>query len=374
MFKNKITDKIIQGDCIKKMKTLPASSIDMVFADPPYNLQLRGALTRPDESRVNGVNDQWDKFNSLTDYDKFTRQWLAQARRLLKPDGTIWVIGTYHNIFRLGTALQNMGFWILNDIIWRKTNPMPNFRGTRFTNAHETLIWAARSPKSKYRFNYAALKTLNDDLQMRSDDWVFSLCTGHERLKNEKGEKLHATQKPESLVARAILTASDVGDVMLDPFLGSGTTACVARHLGRRFIGIERDENYVRAACARVRQQKVQPEDALEIARGARREARVPFGRIVEERLIAPGARLYDASRRWTARVRVDGSLICGRHSGSIHKLGAQLLQRESCNGWTFWHYLHEENLARKNFNEEKSLTPIDHLRQEMRVRLGLAS
>ena len=356
-------DKILLGDCIEKMKTLPVSSVDMIFADPPYNLQLRGELSRPDESRVNGVHDDWDKFSSLKDYDQFTRQWLEQARRVLKPDGTIWVIGTYHNIFRLGAALQDMKFWVLNDIIWRKTNPMPNFRGTRFTNAHETLIWAAHSDKSKYRFNYAALKILNDDLQMRSDDWVFSLCTGHERLKNDKGEKLHATQKPEALIARAILTASDVGDVVLDPFLGSGTTASVARHLGRRFIGIERDENYVRAALARVRRQKVQPDDALEMAQGARRAARIPFGRLVEERLIAPGATLYDASRHFAARVRVDGSLICGRQIGSIHALGAHLLQRESCNGWTFWHYL----------RGKKSLTPIDHLRQEMRTRLGAA-
>ncbi len=357
-------DKVILGDCIKKMTALPEESVDMIFADPPYNLQLRSQLTRPDQSRVNGVDDAWDKFASFKDYDDFTRQWLHEARRLLKPHGTIWVIGTYHNIFRLGTALQDLDFWVLNDIIWRKTNPMPNFRGTRFTNAHETLIWAAKSQTSKYRFNYTALKTLNDDLQMRSDDWVFSLCTGHERLKNKKGEKLHATQKPEALIARVILTASDVGDLVLDPFLGTGTTACVARHLGRHYIGIERDENYLKAARARIAAQAVQPDDALQMAQGARREMRIPFGRLVEEKLITPGALLYDASRRFAARVRIDGSLICQGQTGSIHALGAHLLQRESCNGWTFWHYL----------RKKKSLTPIDHLRQEMRARLSLAS
>ena len=353
--------QIIQGDCCAEMAKLPKASVDMIFADPPYNLQLRHTLTRPDRSKVNGVDDAWDKFESFDHYDRFTQSWLIEARRVLKPNGTIWVIGTYHNIFRLGTMLQNLGFWILNDIIWRKTNPMPNFRGTRFTNAHETLIWAARSNRSKYLFNYRALKTLNDDLQMRSDDWVFPLCTGSERLKDADGQKLHATQKPEALVARTILTATQIGDLILDPFSGTGTTAAAARRLGRRAIGIERESKYIRAARKRVSAKHRLPDAALEMMRSAKHSPRIPFGRIVEEGLIRAGAKLYDKAQRFAAEVRVDGSLSCGRKTGSIHGLAADLVQKESCNGWMFWHY-------QRNRTE---LAPIDHLRQEMRARLG---
>lgn len=354
-------NKIINGDSIEALSRLPDSSVDMVFADPPYNLQLGQGLVRPDDSIVEGVFDDWDKFDDFAHYDSWSKAWLTQAHRVLKPDGTLWVIGSYHNIFRVGALLQSLGFWILNDIIWRKTNPMPNFRGTRFTNAHETLIWAAKSQKSKYTFNYKALKVFNDDLQMRSDDWVFPLCTGGERLKDECGNKLHATQKPLGLVARAIVTASERADLILDPFLGTGTTAVAAKMLGRDYIGIERDSAYVKAAKARVAKTKTFESDALEIMRSARKEPRIPFGRIVEERLIKPGAKLYDVSQKFSARVRVDGSLASGRLTGSIHSVAANLLQRESCNGWTFWHFLHGA----------KSLEPIDTLRQEMRLKLN---
>ncbi len=353
-------NKLIQGDCIEAMAKLPSASVDMVFADPPYNLQLTGALKRPDDSAVDGVFDSWDKFDSFSHYDEWTQAWLHQARRVLKPDGTFWVIGSYHNIFRLGSLLQSMGFWILNDIIWRKSNPMPNFRGTRFTNAHETLIWAAKSQKSKYLFNYPALKTLNDDLQMRSDDWVFPLCTGKQRLKDEAGNKLHSTQKPLGLLARAILSASHKGDTILDPFLGTGTTAVAAKMLGRHYIGIEREARYLNAARARLEKTKKLDEAALDIMRSPKKETRIPFGLIVEERLIRPGAKLYDISQKFSANVRVDGSLASGGLTGSIHSVAAHLLNRDSCNGWTFWHY-----------RESRKLAPIDALRQEMRLRLS---
>jgi modification methylase len=352
-------DSILVGDCLTELQKIPSGSIDLVFADPPYNLQLAGELTRPDQSKVDAVDDHWDKFASFADYDTFTRQWLAQCRRVLKPDGSLWVIGSYHNIFRVGTILQDLGFWILNDIVWRKINPMPNFRGRRFTNAHETLIWAARSADAKYTFNYEAMKALNDDLQMRSD-WTLALCTGAERLKNEGGNKLHPTQKPEALLHRVLLSSTNPGDVVLDPFFGTGTTGAAARQLGRSFIGIERESSYAGAAHERISAVEPIAPEALKVSAGRRTEPRVPFGALLERGLLKPGETLYDPAERVAAKIRVDGSIACRDASGSIHKIGAHVQGAEACNGWTFWH-------VRKG----RHLIPIDILRQQVRAELG---
>jgi modification methylase len=330
-------DTVMQGDCIARMRALPPASVHMVFADPPYNLQLKGALRRPNDSLVDAVDDDWDQFDDFAAYDAFTRGWLAECRRVLRKDGTLWVIGSYHNIFRVGAAVQDLGYWILNDIVWRKANPMPNFRGRRFTNAHETLIWAARGPESRYRFNYAAMKALNDDLQMRSD-WYFPLCTGAERLRDAAGAKLHPTQKPEALLHRIILAATAPGEVVLDPFLGTGTSAAVARRLGRRFIGIEREEAYAAAARARVAAVIPAEEAAATALPGKREQPRIAFGSLVERGLVPVGATLTDRHRRWKAEVGADGTLRCGAARGSIHKVGAAVQAAPACNGWTFWH------------------------------------
>ncbi|QNT77292.1 site-specific DNA-methyltransferase [Entomobacter blattae] len=330
-------DQILCGDCIETMRGLPSASIDCIFADPPYNLQLQGELRRPDESLVDGVNDEWDKFKSFADYDNFSKAWLIEARRILKKDATLWVIGSYHNIFRLGVLLQDLGFWVLNDIIWRKSNPMPNFRGRRFTNAHETLIWAARSADSRYRFNYQAMKALNEDVQMRSD-WYLPLCTGHERLKNKHGLKLHPTQKPESLLQRVLMASTDVSDIVLDPFSGTGTTLAVARKLGRRFIGIERHPDYVVAAKERVAAEEVLTPDKLVITPDKREAPRIPFGSLVERGLLSVGTVLMDKRKKVKATIALDGNLVNGQQRGSIHKMGAMLTNAPSCNGWTFWH------------------------------------
>jgi modification methylase len=353
-------DQILAGDCVEVMQGLPANSIDLVFADPPYNLQLRGDLHRPDNSRVDAVDDAWDQFGSFAAYDTFTRAWLAEARRVLKPDGAIWVIGSYHNIFRVGTALQDAGFWILNDVVWRKSNPMPNFRGKRLTNAHETLIWAGRSEAARYTFNYEALKALNDGVQMRSD-WVIPLCTGHERLKDDDGAKAHPTQKPEALLHRILLASTGPGDVVLDPFFGTGTTGAVARMLGRSWIGIERDAGYRRAAQARI--DRIRPFDASALAvTGSRRaEPRVPFGTVVERGLLRPGETLV-GPRDQTARVRADGTLAADGITGSIHQVGAHLERAPSCNGWTYWHFLRDGQRV-----------PIDILRQQIRAEMDAA-
>ncbi len=351
-------NEIIVGDCITELARLPEHSVDLVFADPPYNLQLNSELLRPNNSRVDGVDDAWDKFGSFADYDRFTRDWLVACRRVLKPEGALWVIGSYHNIFRVGALLQDLGFWVLNDVIWRKTNPMPNFRGRRFTNAHETLIWASTGPKTRYTFNYEAMKALNEDLQMRSD-WLIPICAGAERLK-EDGRKTHPTQKPEALLSRVILAASHKGDVVLDPFAGSGTTAAVAKRLGRNFIGIERDAAYAEAATARIAATVPLDPAALEIARSKRTEARIAFGALVELGLISPGTVLYDARARHEAKVRADGSIACAGAQGSIHKVGAHVQGAPACNGWTFWHY-----------EAEGTLKPIDALRDEARRQLG---
>ena len=350
-------DTILRDDCIRAMAALPAGSIDCIFADPPYNLQLGGDLHRPDGSQVDAVDDDWDKFESLASYDRFTRAWLAEARRILKPDGSLWVIGSYHNIFRVGAALQDEGFWILNDIVWRKANPMPNFKGTRFTNAHETLIWAARGDKARYTFNYQAMKALNDDVQMRSD-WSFPICNGAERLKDDDGGKVHPTQKPEALLYRVLLAATRPGDIVLDPFFGTGTTGAVAKRLGRRWIGIEREGRYVRAARERIAATLPLDESAMTVMPTRRTAPRVAFGALVEAGLIPPGTMLVDARRRWRAEVRADGSLGHAALAGSIHKVGAELQGAPSCNGWTFWHV----------DRDDAPIEPIDALRQRWLV------
>ncbi len=344
-------DQIIKGDCIAAMRALPDASVDMVFADPPYNLQLGGDLFRPEGGRVDAVDNDWDKFDTFAAYDRFTKDWLAEARRILKPNGSIWVIGSYHNIFRVGTAIQDEGFWILNDIVWRKANPMPNFKGTRFTNAHETLIWASKSEDARYTFNYRAMKTLNDELQMRSD-WTFPICGGPERLKRN-GTKAHPTQKPEALLYRILLACTKPGDIVLDPFFGTGTTGAVAKRLKRHWIGIEREDVYIDVAQERIDAALPLDESAVTTMQSPTAAPRVAFGTLIETGYLTPGAKLYDSKRRWAATVRADGSLACETDSGSIHKLGATLQNAPSCNGWTFWHY-----------EDKKGLRPIDALRQ----------
>src|SRR5229473_2984768 len=348
---------VVCGDCIAELTKLPADSIDLVFADPPYNLQLQGDLRRPDDSRVDAVVDEWDRFASFAAYDEFTRAWLLACRRVMKPAATLWAIGSYHNIFRVGALLQDLGFWILNDVIWRKSNPMPNFRGRRFTNAHETLIWAARDDGARgYTFNYEALKAGNEDIQVRSD-WTVALCTGEERLKGRDNKKLHPTQKPEALLARVILSASRPEDLVLDPFCGTGTTGAVAKRLGRRFIGIERDESYLKAAERRIAAVELLPAASLAAFQTARDAPRVPFAALIERGMIAPGADLFDAKRRHKALVRADGAIALGDAVGSIHRMGALAQGLEACNGWTFWH------VERKG-----ALTLIDALRAEIRA------
>ncbi len=330
-------DQVLLGEAVRIMRMLPSNAIDCVFADPPYNLQLRGELRRPDDSLVDGVDDDWDRFEDFAAYDAFTREWLGECRRLLRKDGTIWVIGTYHNIFRIGAILQELGFWILNDVIWRKSNPMPNFRGRRLTNAHETMIWATRQRDSRYRFNYQAMKALNDDIQMRSD-WLIPLCTGPERLRNEHGLKLHPTQKPEALLHRILLASTIADDIVLDPFLGTGTTAVVAKRLGRHYIGIERHPAYVEAALGRVRRVRTFSSEGLATSATKRDAPRVPFGSLVEQGVLPAGTKLFDRGRRVVAVVVADGTIRSGALQGSIHKVGAQVQNIATCNGWTFWH------------------------------------
>ncbi|WP_195820892.1 site-specific DNA-methyltransferase [Roseobacter sp. MH60115] len=349
---------ILDGDCIEMMNSLPEASVDLIFADPPYNLQLKGELHRPDNSRVDAVDDAWDQFSSFKAYDDFTRAWLKAARRLLKPNGAIWVIGSYHNIFRVGAALQDAGFWILNDVVWRKSNPMPNFRGKRFTNAHETMIWAGKSEDSKYTFNYEALKALNEGIQMRSD-WVLPICNGHERLKDHKGDKAHPTQKPESLLHRVLVGSTNPGDVVLDPFFGTGTTGAVAKMLGREFIGIEREEAYRTVAQRRIAKVRKFDREALQVSASKRAEPRVPFGQLVERGMLRPGEVLY-SPRGQIAKVRADGTLVGNDIKGSIHQVGAAYEGAPSCNGWTYW-----------TFRQEGKNVPIDVLRQQIRSEMA---
>jgi len=349
------------GDCLEELAKLPAASVDLVFADPPYNLQLERDLLRPNNTKVDGVDDAWDRFASFADYDRFSHAWLGECRRVLKPNGAIWLIGSYHNIFRLGAALQDLGFWIQNDIVWRKVNPMPNFRGKRFTNAHETLIWAGRDRTSRVTFNYEAMKALNDDLQMRSD-WLLPICCGPERLKDAAGRKAHPTQKPEALLHRVLLASTNAGDVVLDPFFGTGTTGAAAKRLGRRWLGIERDATYAAAADTRIDRVRPLPPSALDILKGKRAEPRVPFGIIVELGILEPGSALTDERGRIRAEVRADGTLSVAGRQGSIHRLGAEIQGKPACNGWTFWHY-----------EAEGRRRPIDALREQARRQLGLA-
>ena len=355
----KVADKlplntIIDGDCIEIMNSLPDSCIDLIFADPPYNLQLKADLHRPDNSKVDAVDEHWDQFDSFSVYDKFTRDWLNAARRILKPAGAIWVIGSYHNIFRVGTALQDAGYWILNDVVWRKSNPMPNFRGKRFTNAHETMIWASKAEGAKYTFNYEALKALNEGIQMRSD-WVLPICTGHERLKDDKA---HPTQKPESLLHRVLLGATNPGDVVLDPFFGTGTTGAVAKMLGRDFIGIEREQSYRKVAQKRIDNIRKYDREALAVTASKRNEPRVPFGQLIERGMLRPGE-VLTSPRGKTAKVRADGTLVSGEAAGSIHQVGAVLENAPSCNGWSYW-----------NFRRDGKIVSIDLLRQQIRSEM----
>ena len=330
--------QILPGDCIEAMRSLPDVSVDLVFADPPYNLQLGGDLNRPDGSHVDAVTNDWDRFDSFGTYDAFTRAWLTECRRVLKPDGGLWVIGSYHNIYRVGAILQDLGFWLLNDIVWRKTNPMPNFRGTRFTNAHETLLWASQGEKAKYHFNYRAMKTLNDEIQMRSD-WTFPICSGGERLKDADGHKAHPTQKPEALLYRVLLATTQKGDVVLDPFFGTGTTGAIAKRLSREWIGCEREDAYRRVAMARIGKELPLDESALATMQSRKSQPRVAFGAVVEAGLLKPGTAIFDKKCRWQAIVRADGSIQCGKETGSIHGVGKALQDAPSCNGWTFWYY-----------------------------------
>ena len=355
MTNSNLKNKIINGDSLKELKNIPEESFDLIFADPPYNLQLRNKLIRPDRSKVNAVNDEWDQFENFKAYDDFTVKWLKECKRVLKKNGSIWVIGSYHNIFRVGAKIQDLGFWILNDVVWNKNNPMPNFRGTRFTNAHETLIWAKKNKNSKYTFNYQSLKCLNDDLQMRST-WSLPICNGKERLKNN-GKKVHSTQKPEALLHRILLASSNKNNLILDPFLGSGTTAVVSKKLGRFFCGIEKDKKYFEVANKRIKNTKPIKDDYLDTLQSNRSKPRIPFGSLVEMGVIKPGTEIYDQKKKINAKIMADGSIKYQQSEGSIHKVAAKILGAESCNGWTYWHYL-----------SGNTLKPIDELRQRLRT------
>ena len=348
---SKFLNKIVNGNSLEIIKTIPSKTFDLVFADPPYNLQINKKLKRPDDSKVNGVDDKWDKFLDFKHYDNFCKSWLTECKRVLKDNGSIWVIGSYHNIFRLGYILQNLDYWILNDVIWRKNNPMPNFKGTRFTNAHETLIWASKSKKSKYTFNYQSLKCLNDDLQMRSD-WTFPICGGKERLK-KNGKKVHSTQKPEALLHRIILASTNKDATIFDPFLGTGTTAVVAKKLRRRYFGIEKDKKYFEAANERINKTKVIEESYLDTLENNKSKPRIPFGSLVELGIIKPGTSIFDQKKKNNAKIMADGSIKHSSVEGSIHKVAAKILGTESCNGWTYWYC-----------DIKGSIKPIDNLRQ----------
>ena len=350
-------DRVIQGDCLEVLPTLPPESVDLVFADPPYNLQLSQALYRPNSTAVDGVDDRWDRFDGFADYDRFTRDWLSACRRVLKPEGSLWVIGSYHNIYRVGAILQDLGYWLLNDVLWIKTNPMPNFRGARFTNAHETLLWASKSKRSRYTFNYHAMKALNDGKQMRSD-WVLPICSGSERIRVD-GRKAHSAQKPEALLYRVLLASSRPGELVLDPFFGVGTTGAVAKRLGRHWIGIEREPSYVSLAEDRIRTVEAEWLDPdIHEADGRRRAAeRVPFAALLEAGLLRPGQRLYfQRDRLLAARVKPDGNLRQNGLEGSIHQVG-RALAGGPCNGWEHWYFR----------NRTGELCAIDELRQRLR-------
>ncbi len=353
-----IKNKILNGDCIEELKKIPDKIFDLIFADPPYNLQIGKKLNRPDNSRVNGVKDKWDKFKNFEHYDIFCKEWLDECKRVLKDNGAIWIIGSYHNIFRIGYHIQNMGYWILNDVIWKKNNPMPNFRGTRFTNAHETLIWASKNKNSKYTFNYQSLKCLNDDLQMRSD-WTLPICNGSERVKKD-GKKVHSTQKPESLLHRILLASTNKGDFVLDPFLGSGTTAVVAKKMGRNYFGIEKEKKYFKVAKQRLEKTIKIKDHYLDTIKNNRSKPRIPFGSLVELGIVRPGMSIFDQKKKVNAKIMADGSIKYHNSEGSIHKVAAKIIGAESCNGWTYWHYI-----------MNGAMVPIDNLRQRLILKTG---
>jgi len=350
---SKFLNKIVNGNALKILKTIPSKTFDLVFADPPYNLQIGKKLKRPDDSKVNGVNDKWDQFKSFEDYDNFCKEWLGECKRVLKHHGAIWVIGSYHNIFRIGYHIQNIGYWILNDVIWKKNNPMPNFRGTRFTNAHETLIWASKNKNSKYTFNYQSLKCLNDDLQMRSD-WTLPICNGSERIK-KNGKKVHSTQKPESILRRVLLASTNKGDFVFDPFLGTGTTAVVAKKMGRNYFGIEKEKKYFKTAKQRLEKTIKIEDHYLDTIKNNKSKPRIPFGSLIEMGILEPGTTLFDSKKKYNAKIMADGSIKCKNSEGSIHKVAAGIMRTESYNGWTYWHY-----------NLDGAIVPIDHLRQRL--------
>jgi len=353
-------NSILHGDSLELLKQIPDKSVDLVFADPPYNLQLKDTLYRPDQTTVEAVTNDWDKFDTYETYDQFCLEWLIECKRILRDGGALWVIGSYHNILRLGTSIQNLGFWILNDIIWHKTNPMPNFRGTRFTNAHETLLWCTTSRKAKYTFNYQNLKELNEGKQMRSD-WHIPICAGKERLRKDNHQRSHPTQKPEALLYRILLASSQKGDLILDPFLGSGTTAVVAKKLQRNFIGIEQDKDYITLAQKRLNETQVLKDNLVTLTQSRKDLPKVPFGELVEQGIIPPGAVLTDAKERFKATVTIDGSLKIDTLSGSIHQVGAKLQGLPSCNGWDFWHVK----------NKTSSIL-LDHVRGDYRNKKTL--
>ena len=340
-------NQIIHGDCVEILASLPENSVDLIFADPPYNLQLRNDLYRPNMTKVDAVNDGWDKFGGFAEYDEFTREWLSASQRVLKETGTLWVIGSYHNIYRVGAIMQNLGFWFLNDIVWIKSNPMPNFRGVRFTNAHETMIWAQKKKGAKYTFNHQSMKALNDDLQMRSD-WNLNLATGRQRIKSN-GAKAHSTQKPEALLYRVIMASSNPGDVVLDPFFGSGTTGAVAKKLGRNWIGIERDKKYIKIAQKRIDAVQEADREAMEVVK--RKQVRIPFGALLENGLLKPGQILYFAKNGVRAKILSNGHIRCGKVTGSIHGVARTLMEDEPVNGWDVWFYK-DENGDAKSINE----------------------
>ncbi len=350
---SKFLNKIVNSNSLEILKTIPNKTFDLVFADPPYNLQIGKKLKRPDNSKVNGVNDKWDQFKSFNDYDNFCKEWLTECKRVLKDNGSIWVIGSYHNIFRIGYHIQNLGYWILNDVIWKKNNPMPNFRGTRFTNAHETLIWASKNKNSKYTFNYQSLKCLNDDLQMRSD-WNLPICNGSERIK-KNGKKIHSTQKPEALLLRVLLASTNKGDLVFDPFLGTGTTAVVAKKIGRNYFGIEKKKKYFKTAKQRLEKTIKIEDDYLDTIKNNKFKPRIPFGSLVELGIVKPGMNIFDQKKKINAKIMADGSIKYLNSEGSIHKVAAKIIGAESCNGWTYWHY-----------NSGGNMVPIDNLRQRL--------
>ena len=348
-----LKNNIINGNTLEELTNVPSKSFDLIFADPPYNLQIGKKLKRPDNSVVNGVNDKWDQFENFELYDSFCKKWLSECKRVLKDNGTIWVIGSYHNIFRIGYHMQNMGYWILNDVIWKKNNPMPNFRGTRFTNAHETLIWASKNKNSKYTFNYQSLKCLNDDLQMRSD-WTLPICNGNERIKKNR-KKAHSTQKPESLLHRVLLSSTNKNDLVFDPFLGTGTTAVVSKKIGRNYFGIEKEKKYYNIAEQRLEETTKIKDHCLDVIKNNKSKPRIPFGSLIEMGIIKPGMEIFDSKKKVNAKIMVDGSIKHNESEGSIHKVAAKITGTESCNGWTYWHY-----------HLNGALVPIDNLRQKL--------